>query len=84
VAEATPDVSAEVVDLGSAWPIDPGLAARVRRTGRLVVVAPPGEAAWGQRVVAEVLGGAFLHFEAPPAVVALRDLSRALRDAVAW
>lgn len=77
-------VSVEVVDLVGASPPGAGLGARVVSVGRVVVVAPPEEGAWGLRVVQGVVEEAFLHLEAPPLVVPIGQLTRAVRDTVTY
>lgn len=76
-------IEATVVALGSLWPIPAEVSVRLRAVGRLVVVTPPGEAAWGRRVAAVGLDAAFLYLEAPLSVVEGRagDIQLAARAA---
>lgn len=76
-------IEATVLALGGLWPIPAEVSARLRSVGRLVVVTPPGEAAWGRRVAAVGLDAAFLYLEAPLSVVEGRagDIQQAARSA---
>jgi pyruvate/2-oxoglutarate/acetoin dehydrogenase E1 component len=76
-------IEATVLALGSLWPVPAEVSARLRNIGRLVVVTPPGESAWGRRVAAVGLDGAFLYLEAPLSVVEGRagDIQQAARSA---
>lgn len=66
---AAEGIEADVVDLLSLAPLDADtLGARVRATGRVVVVRPP-EGGIEAAVLAAVIEGAFLYLEAPPASV---------------
>ncbi len=76
-------IEATVLALGSLWPVPAAVSTRLRSVGRLVVVTPPGEAAWGRRVAAVGLDAAFLYLEAPLSVVEGRagDIQQAARSA---
>jgi 2-oxoisovalerate dehydrogenase E1 component beta subunit len=66
------DVSAEVVDLRTLWPVDiDTIVASVRKTGRVVVVhEAPKTCGFGAEIVALINEKAFWHLEAPPMRVA--------------
>lgn len=80
-------IEAAVVDLVSLHPVDgAGLGGLIQQAGRLVVLCPPGEAAWGRWVCQAAMDAAFLYFEAPPAVARpeIGDVVAAARAAVAY
>ncbi|MDD9945531.1 MAG: alpha-ketoacid dehydrogenase subunit beta [Myxococcales bacterium] len=62
------DISAEVIDLRTLWPLDVGVIAdSVRKTGRLVVVhEAPKTCGFGSELISLVCEKAFVHLEAPP------------------
>jgi pyruvate dehydrogenase E1 component beta subunit len=81
---AAEGISAGVVEVASLAPLDTErLAAAVRHTGRVVVVAGP-ESELSDRVLVGIVTGAFLHFEAPPATAPAQAtaIARAARAAV--
>ena len=73
-------ILASVVDLVRTSPLEEaGLGASVESTGRLIVVVPELEAAWGRQVAAVGVARAFWSLRSPPRVV--RDLVGAVVDA---
>ncbi|MEM7446981.1 MAG: alpha-ketoacid dehydrogenase subunit beta [Myxococcota bacterium] len=67
-AQAQGEVSSEVIDLRTLWPIDiDTIVESVKKTGRLVVVhEAPKACGFGAEIIQLVTEKAFLHFEAPP------------------
>lgn len=65
---AEDDVSVEVIDLRTLWPLDiETVVASVQRTGRVVVVhEAPRTCGFGGELVSLICEKAFLHLEAPP------------------
>ena len=62
------NVSAEVIDLRTLWPVDiDTIVASVKKTGRMVIVhEAPKACGFGSELMSLVTEKAFLHLEAPP------------------
>jgi pyruvate dehydrogenase E1 component alpha subunit len=75
-ADLLPDISCEVVDLGTARPWDRGtVLGSVERTGRIVVVEEnPHTGGWGADVASGVAAEGFEFLDAPPTRVACPDV----------
>ena len=75
-AELVPDISCEVIDLGTARPWDRAtVLGSVERTGRIVIVEEnPHTGGWGADVASAVASEGFEYLDAPPTRVACPDV----------
>ena len=75
-AELVPDISCEVIDLGTARPWDRAtVLGSVERTGRIVIVEEnPHTGGWGADVASAVAAEGFEYLDAPPTRVACPDV----------
>jgi pyruvate dehydrogenase E1 component alpha subunit len=75
-AELIPEISCEVIDLGTARPWDRAtVLGSVERTGRIVIVEEnPHTGGWGADVASAVAAEGFEYLDAPPTRVACPDV----------
>jgi pyruvate/2-oxoglutarate/acetoin dehydrogenase E1 component/TPP-dependent pyruvate/acetoin dehydrogenase alpha subunit len=75
-AELVPDISCEVIDLGTARPWDRAtVLGSVERTGRIVIVEEnPHTGGWGADIASAVAAEGFEYLDAPPTRVACPDV----------
>ena len=75
-ADLVPDISCEVIDLGTARPWDrTTVLGSVERTGRIVIVEEnPHTGGWGADVASAVAAEGFEYLDAPPTRVACPDV----------
>jgi len=66
--EVASDVSCEVIDLRTLWPLDiDTIVESVKKTGRVVIVhEAPKSCGFGAEILSQVTERCFLHLEAPP------------------